>query len=266
LTGKYGPILEDFLDEALRVEKAAEEMGIPLRLIGCLAFRIKAPDYVDLHRSMGREVTDIDFISYYKHHKNIRNLFRDELGYEWVPPGFARASTLRDLFIDKERGRKVDVFYDFLDFNHNIDFKESDRLKVDKPTIPLAELFLEKTQIVEINAKDLKDLIVLFLSHDVSTENDDSQVNGYYIAKLLSDDWGFYYTATANLKKFVEFVPKVDEITQEQKDLVIARAKKLWDLIEETPKTRKWNRRAKVGAKKRWFKVVHSMEGTRAAD
>ncbi|UCH04350.1 MAG: hypothetical protein JSW05_12395 [Candidatus Thorarchaeota archaeon] len=266
MAGKYGPILEDFLEEAMRLEKAAEGVGIPLRLIGCLAFRIKASEYVDLHRSMGREVTDIDFISYYKHHKKIRNLFRDELGYDWVPPGFARATTLRDLFIDKERGRKVDVFYDFLDFNHNIDFKKRDRLSVDEPTIPLAELFLEKTQIVEITAKDLKDLIVMFLSHDVSVEDDDSQVNGHYIAKLLSDDWGFYYTVTNNLKKFVDFVPTVDQITQEQKDLVISRAKKLWDLIEETPKTRKWNRRSSVGAKKRWFKVVHSMEGTREAE
>jgi hypothetical protein len=266
LTGKYGPILEDFLEEAMRLEKAAQEMGIPLRIIGCLAFRLKAPDYVELHKKMGREVTDIDFISYYKHHKKLRNLFRDELGYEWIPPGWARASSLRDLFIDKERGRKVDVFYDFLDFNHNIDFKKKDRLNIDEPTIPLAELFLEKTQIVEINAKDLKDLIVTFLSHDVAVEDDDSMVNGHYIANLLADDWGFYYTVTNNLKKFVDFVPTMEEITQEQKDLVISRAKKLWDLIEETPKSRKWNRRAKVGAKKRWFKVVHSMEGTRAAE
>lgn len=250
----------------MRLEKAAEEHKIPLRLIGCLAFRIKAPEYVDLHRSMGREVTDIDFISYYKHHKKLRNLFRDELGYHWVPPGFARATTLRDLFIDRERERKVDVFYDFLDFNHNIDFKKKDRLWVDEPTIALAELFLEKTQIVEINAKDLKDLVITFLAHDVSAEHDDTQVNGHYIASLLSDDWGFYYTVTTNLKKLVDFVPTIEQLNQEQKDLVISRAQKLWDIIEETPKTRKWNRRAAVGAKKRWFKVVHSMEGTRNAE
>ncbi len=266
LTGKYGPILDDFMDEAIRIEKAAAGLGLPLRVIGCLAFRIKSPEYSDLHIKMGREVTDIDYMSYFKHQQKIINLFRDDLGYHWVPPSFARASTLRDLFIDQNTGRKVDVFYDHLEFCHKIDFKKNKRLEVDEPTIPLAELFLEKTQIVEINAKDLKDLIITFLAHEISEEDDDTKVNGPYIAKILADDWGFYYTVTENLKKFINFVPTVDEISQEQKDHVIAQAKKLHQLIEDAPKSRGWNRRAKVGTKKRWYKIVHSMEGTQNAD
>ena len=146
-----------------------------------------------------------------------------------------------------------------------IDFKKHKRLEVDEPTIPLAELFLEKTQIVEITAKDLKDLIITFLAHDVAGTDDDDAVNGAYIAKMLSDDWGFYYTVTENIKKFVDFVPSVDEIDQNQKDLVIARAKKLHQMIEDEPKSRGWKRRAKVGTKQRWYKYVHSMEGTREA-
>jgi hypothetical protein len=262
---KYGQIKDDFMEEAMRLIEAGKENGLALRLIGCLAFRIQAPEYVELHKAMGREVTDIDFIAYFKQQRKIINLFRDDLGYHWVPPGFARASTLRDLFIDKERQRKVDVFYDHLDFCHNIDFKKKKRLDVEPVTIPLAELFLEKTQIVELNAKDLKDLIVLFLAHDVSAEDDDSQVNGRYISKRLGDDWGFYYTVTENLKKLFDFVPTVDLLSQEQKEIVLTRARNLYQLIEDEPKTKRWRNRAKVGAKKRWYKVVHSMEGTREA-
>jgi hypothetical protein len=266
VTGRYGPILDDFMEEATRIEKAASDNGLPLRIIGCLAFRIKCPDYVELHKKMGREVTDIDFISYYKHQSKLVNLFRDELGYHWVPPSFARATTLRDLFIDQQRNRKIDVFYDHLDFSHNIDFKKEKRLEIDSPTIPLAELFLEKTQIHEINAKDLKDLVITFLAHDVSETFDDSKVNGTYITKILSDDWGFYYDVTENLKKFADFVPTLNTISSEQKDLVIQRANKLHKLIEDVPKTRAWKNRAKVGNKKRWYKVVQSMEGTRSAE
>ncbi|MFW9809202.1 MAG: hypothetical protein ACFFE6_07455 [Candidatus Thorarchaeota archaeon] len=265
MTDKYGRILDDFMDEALRIEKAAAELGIPLRVIGCLAFRLKSPEFTDLHIKMGREVTDIDYVSYYKHRQKLINLFRDDLGYYWVPPSFARASTLRDLFIDKERDRKIDVFYDHLEFCHKIDFKKNKRLEVDSPTIPLAELFLEKTQIVEINAKDLKDLVITFLAHDVSNHHNDEDVNGEYIAKTLSDDWGFYYTVTENIKKFINFVPSITEIDQSQKDLVISRAKKLHQMIEHAPKSRSWKRRAKVGTKQRWYKFVHSMEGTREA-
>jgi hypothetical protein len=266
LSGKYGPILDDFMEEALRIEKAASEMGVPLRIIGCLAFRLKSPEFTDLHKKMGREVTDIDYVSYYKYQQKVINLFRNDLGYYWVPPSFARASTLRDLFIDKERERKVDVFYDHLDFCHNIDFKKKKRLDVDSPTIPLAELFLEKTQIVEINAKDLKDLIIMFLAHDVSETQDDSMVNGPYIAKLLSDDWGFYHTVTQNIKKFIDFVPSVSDLTQEQKGLILQRVEKLHKMIEDEPKSRGWRSRAKVGTKQRWYKIVQSMEGTRQAE
>ena len=63
MTRKYGPILEDFMEEALRIEKAAAGLDIPLRIIGCLAFRLKSPEYGDLHIEMGREVTDIDYMS-----------------------------------------------------------------------------------------------------------------------------------------------------------------------------------------------------------
>ena len=263
LTSNYGPILDDFMDEALRIEKAASGKGIPLRIIGCLAFRLKSPEFTDLHIKMGREVTDIDYVSYYKHRQKLINLFRDDLGYYWVPPSFARASTLRDLFIDQERNRKIDVFYDHLEFCHEIDFKKRDRLNVDSPTIPLAELFLEKTQIVEINAKDLKDLVITFLAHDVTDNGSDVDVNGQYIAKVLSDDWGFYYTVTENIKKFIDFVPTIPEIDENQKEIVLTRVKKLAQMIEDAPKSGGWKRRAKVGTKQRWYKYVHSMEGTR---
>jgi hypothetical protein len=265
VTEKYGPILDDFMDEAIRIEKAASGLGLPLRIIGCLAFRIKSPEFTDLHVKMGREVTDIDYVSYYKYRQKLINLFRDELGYYWVPPSFARASTLRDLFIDKEHDRKIDVFYDQLEFCHNIDFKKGKRLDVDAPTIPLAELFLEKTQIVEINAKDLKDLVITFLAHDVTDDGSDSDVNGKYITKILSDDWGFYHTVTENIKKFIDFVPTLSLLDNNQKELVVNRAKKLYQMIEDAPKSGGWKRRAKIGTKQRWYKIVHSMEGTREA-
>jgi len=258
--GKYGDILEDYQDEALRIVRAAEDNGIPLRIVGCLAFRIKCPEFVELHKSMDRVVTDIDFVGYYKHHRKVINLFRDDLGYKWVPPGFARASTLRDLFVNPSTGFKIDVFYDHLDFCHLIRFDKDKRLDVDSPTIPLAELFLEKTQIVEINAKDFKDLVILFLKYDVSQDDDDSMINGKRIAKILSDDWGFYYTVTTNMDKFLEFVKGLDKIDDEQRDLIVSRVTKLRQLIEDEPKSRGWKRRAKIGTKKRWYKIVHTMD------
>lgn len=261
MPGKYGEILEDFVQEALRIHNAAEQNGLPLRVMGCIAYRIKAPQYVQLHKSMGREITDIDFIGYYKNQRKIIDLFRDDLGYQYVMPSFIRATMMRELFTNPKTGGHVDVFYDVLDFCHKIDFKKTARLMKDNPTITLGDLFLEKTQIVEINAKDLKDMIILFLANEISEADDDTKINGAYITRIMSDDWGFYYTCTTNLKKLLSFVTTINVLSEQQKQVVVSQAQKLIDMIETAPKTGAWKRRATVGASKRWYNVVHDIGG-----
>ncbi|RDE16822.1 MAG: hypothetical protein C4K47_00755 [Candidatus Thorarchaeota archaeon] len=261
MPGKYGEVIDDFVQEALRIHDAAEQNGLPLRVMGAIAYRIKSPQYVELHEAMGREITDIDLIGYYKQQHKIINLFRDDLGYQYVMPGFIRATMMRDLFTNPKTGGHVDVFYDTLDFNHRIEFKKSDRLSKDNPTIALGDLFLEKTQIVQINAKDLKDLTIMFLGNDVSETDDETKINGSYITHIMGDDWGFYYTCTTNLKKLLDFVPTVGLLSEEQKKVIVSRIQKLLKMIEDVPKTGAWKRRATVGTSKRWYKVVQDLSG-----
>jgi len=64
-------------------------------------------------------------------------------------------------------GLHIDIFYEKLDFCHVIYWK--DRLDVDHPSIPLAEMLLEKMQIVQINEKDIIDTIMLLLEHSLAT-------------------------------------------------------------------------------------------------
>ena len=64
----------------------------------------------------------------------------------------------------------VDVFYDLLSFSHEVWFRDSvdgDRLELDFPTIPLADIVLEKLQIHRINRKDLVDLFMLLSGHEI---------------------------------------------------------------------------------------------------
>lgn len=67
-----------------------------------------------------------------------------------------------EFFYDKQNGFSIDIFLDRLEMCHDIDFKG--RLELDYPTIPLAEMLLEKLQIVQINEKDVKDVIILCAS------------------------------------------------------------------------------------------------------
>ena len=75
---------------------------------------------------------------------------------------------------------------------------------------------LQKLQIVQINDKDLKDAMLLLLAAPVG-ETDENAINVKYVAKLFADDWGFYYTATTNLKKIKEAMAGVKALTDDQR-------------------------------------------------
>lgn len=101
----------------------------------------------------------------------------------------------------------MDVFLDRLNMCHIIDFKN--RLEVESETIPLAEMLLEKMQIVNPAEKDFIDTILLLREHSVGNV-DFETINITRIANILSRDWGFYYTATKNLKELLMYLPAYD--------------------------------------------------------
>jgi hypothetical protein len=141
---------------------------------------------------------------------------------------------------------------------HTIDWRK--RLEVDSPTIPLADIVLEKLQIVEINPKDIKDLILLFLEHDVGAV-DKEIINGEYISGLLSKDWGFYYTSTMNLNKTLSLMKQYIQLPEEEEKIVRERVQKLIDMIEKQPKSMGWKMRSRVGTKQKWYMEVEEDRG-----
>jgi hypothetical protein len=163
----------------------------------------------------------------------------------------------REIYVDP-RGQRhsVDIFYDKLDFCHPVEFKG--RLELDKPTIPLTDIVLEKLQIVEINEKDLKDLMILFLEHPVSSAagTGPEEIDGAYIADRFARDWGFYYTASLNFDRMLSFLPRYEAFSQEHRETISGRIAELRGAIEAKPKSLGWKARAKVGTKKKWYRDV----------
>src|SRR5512143_333711 len=135
-----------FVGEALGLVERAQTKGVYLRILGSTAFRIHSPEYISAHEAMNRPLTDIDFAGYSKQDRAMEAFLQGE-GYKLVvaavtPEIFA----LRRIFTHPNNGIHIDVFLDELNFCHRLSFR--DRLEADSPTIPLAELVLEKTQIV----------------------------------------------------------------------------------------------------------------------
>ena len=245
----------DFITEVYRISEAAEKKGLQLRVMGALATRIHSPNSLDLANSLKRVFTDIDFAGYWNQNEKVRELFH-ELGYEPREQGLGTAFLTRHVFYDQTHKRVAEVFYDKLPMCHTINFKG--RLELDFPTIPLTDVVLSKIQIVQLNEKDVKDLIVLFREHEVDSKGKEI-VDAGYISDIMSKDWGFYYTATTNLKKIIQYLPKFDTLKEKDRSIITERIQKLEDIIEKKPKSLSWKLRSKIGTKKKWYNDVEDM-------
>lgn len=244
--------------KAANVVESCKKSGISIRVLAACAIRIHCPNSVDLLDQMQREISDIDFISLTKHVSDIRKQF-EKLGYDTSHDTSRYYAHLygqvRNRFKEPETGVNVDIFYDKLEMCHTIDLRN--RLELDFPTIPVSDLLLAKMQIVEINKKDINDALVLIREHPVS-ESEQNSIDSRYIASLLAEDWGFYYTVTANLHKLIEHLDSIP-ILRSSEGQVRGNIDLLLKAIDSQPKSFRWKARARVGTRKKWYKEVEEV-------
>jgi hypothetical protein len=245
-------ILADVVAEGERLLGLASDEGVPMRLLGGVAVRLKAPE---LPAPLQREYKDIDFATTKKAAQAADRLLRDA-GYEPHVSFNAMHARERGLYFDEENGRQVDLFIDSFRMCHEIPL--GDRLEVEERTVPLAELLLTKLQIIEVNEKDIRDMVLLFHGHPIA-DHDDGAVNGARIAGLCGSDWGLWRTITANLERCRSHVGDY-ELPAVDRDRIAQRFDELLARIEAQPKSRGWRLRAKVGERKRWYDLPEEVE------
>lgn len=263
-----GPSDEFMVSEALRLVEGASERGVILRLLGALAITIHSQEYAGLHKKLnrlkveGRSFSDIDLIGYGKQRKEIREFMEKDLGFQISRQFLLLHGRERLLYYHPKGLYHADIFFDKLSFSHDLYFGSEPgrgRLELDYPTIPLADLLLEKLQIHEINEKDIKDVMVLLRAHEVERKADKEVIDVNYIAKVLANDWGFWYDAKANLNKVLEFSRECYErglIGESDRADIAVKINRLIKVIEEEPKSERWRRRAGLGIGKRWWRDV----------
>jgi hypothetical protein len=253
------PKPDEFLEEARRLTDAAQKEGLILRVMGPIALHYYFPDYVDLYRQMerlgDRVFTDIDFASYGKNRGKIVPFFEKQ-GYELEKRAAMLSGGTRHIYFGP-RIPMIDVFFDKLDYNHPIEYKN--RLEIHPYCVALTDLLLQKLQIVKINDKDLKDAMLLLLAGQVG-DGDNNRVNLKYVAKLMADDWGFYYTSIMNLNKIQAAVNGIPAFSEQERIIINEKAEAVIKNIENEPKSGKWKSRAKTGTSKIWYREVSDWE------
>ncbi|MDQ3766563.1 MAG: hypothetical protein M3346_04365 [Actinomycetota bacterium] len=247
-------IQADVVSEGERLAARAAEQGLPLRLLGGVAIRLRARG--ELPPIFLRDYGDIDWITARGTSRETQRFFA-ESGYSPQVRFNALNGQERLMFHDDINRRRLDVFVGTFRMSHEIPM--DDRLEISPVTIPLAELAMTKLQVAELNEKDVKDALTLFYEYPVD-DGDDSAINQARIASLCANDWGLWRTLTANLETCVRHLDGYD-LPVDDKTRMAERLNQLLDAIQREPKSRKWRLRAKIGDRKRWYELPEEVTG-----
>lgn len=245
---------QEILAEMFRLVSAAEARNIQIRAIGGLAVQAHNKSK---HPLFMREFADLDFVVAKKQRREFE-AFMPEAGYGPDKQFNVLNGSERQIYNDNKTGMKVDIFVGDFEMCHKIPLE--DRLKYDPVTIPLAELFLSKTQIVELNHKDMLDITSILLNNE--TGNDDvEKINLKVVAQLCSQDWGLYKTTSINLGR-VEALMKQEDLSLSvaEQDLVLSRVRDIQRTFEEMPKPIAWQLRDRVGTRVKWYIEVEEVD------
>lgn len=233
-------------DECAELLRDTDERGLRVRLLGGMAVRTLLGQR--LHPSFRRSINDIDVITTRKDARALEELLAAR---GWAPEASFNAlnGARRLLFRDPRSSAQVDVFVGAFEMCHRLPL--GDRMDEFGPTLPATELLTTKLQIVALNAKDRSDLYALLHACDLA-DGDHRAIEPGVFGAMAAGDWGLFHTFELNLAHLREAIGET-ELSASERAVVAARIGRLVEALEQSPKTRAWKLRARLGERKRWY-------------
>jgi hypothetical protein len=220
----------DAVARSLELVSRAERYGASLRMVGGVAIA-----YLCAAES---RAGDLDFVAGHKDRAAVASAMA-EAGFA-SDREFNHLHGHQRLYFEAPDGVPIDVFMGRMDMCHMLDLR--DRLQLFSPTVPPADLALSKLQIVQFTEKDRLDTHVLLERFEIAERHD--AIDPRRIGEVTSADWGWYQTVSQNLERF-----------STSSDVAGKRATELLELMNGWPKTRRWTMRARVGTRKKWYRL-----------
>jgi hypothetical protein len=245
-----GPANEKILEMAARIVAQADDRGLPVRVIGGVAIAMRCPA---AHEApLARPYADLDIVTTARSAYSVGELLK-ELGFS--PEERFNQLHGRSRLLFGSATCHLDVLVDKLVMCHTLDLAK--RINVTDGTLPLADLLLSKLQIVNLNDKDVRDIVAVLVDHEL-TDGDDG-INRSYIADILGSDWGWWRTATATMETVRERLSGLG-LAPDQLDRVAARLDALSRLSDACQKSIRWRARARMGERVPWYNDPEEVE------
>jgi hypothetical protein len=220
----------DAVARSLELVSRAERYGASLRMVGGVAIAYLC--------GTESRAGDLDFVAGRKDRSAVESAMA-EAGFA-SDREFNLLHGHQRLYFQSPDGMPIDVFIGRMDMCHMLDLR--DRLQLFSPTVPPADLALSKLQIVQFTEKDHRDTQALLERVEIAERHD--ALDPRRIGETTSTDWGWYQTVSQNLERF-----------STGGDVAGARANELLEVINDWPKTRRWIMRARVGTRKKWYRL-----------
>jgi hypothetical protein len=227
---------------------AGERAGIVIRVIGGVAIAIHAEQARE--PALQRSTLDLDFVVPAAGRSKLDGVFA-EAGFEPNRRFNALNGADRRIY-QTQAGLKADVFLGAFRMCHVVPM-DAERLTLDTPTAPLAELLVTKAQVVQLTQKDVVDLVTLLSGHAVGT-GDQDVINAEHVADLCGRDWGLWRTVTQTLERVAGLLGGLD-VCEGTHTRTADRIAFLREAIDEAPKSQKWKLRSRVGDRKVWYEL-----------
>lgn len=248
--GSGAPTLEDGVSEAQRLIAAGMQRGIVLRLLGGIAVRLRCPHAA--HRALTRAYADLDFVAIKKQARPLRDLLT-ELGYVADRRFNALHGERRLLFFDEARGRQVDIFLSTFEMCHKLPLEK--RLTQHTLTLSPADLLLTKLQIVQLNAKDIQDILAILLDFApvAHSSQPGDELDMATISDLCAGDWGWYTSVNDSLDRALAEARTL--LSADEAETVAQRVATIKQQLADAPKSLGWRSRALVGRRVAWYEL-----------
>jgi hypothetical protein len=242
--------LDDLVEESQRVLAAARAKGVVVRLAGGLAIRHLCP--AARTPQLTRTYADLDLAIVGAGVKPLTDLMVS-IGYEAAARFNALNGHVRLQFNDVANERHVDVFVDAVRMCHTIDFRN--RLRLAEDTLTATDLLLTKLQIVQLNHKDLLDVIALLYDQPLGLGADGIDVG--HLERVWGEDWPLWKTSQLTLDKIIRDTPSIVDAGGASR--VGESVKAMQSILESGAKTLRWRLRARVGERVRWYELPEEL-------
>lgn len=240
----------DPLAEITAVIEDAQSEAIPIRLVGGLAVRYLTPGFP----ARARDGQDMDLASTSSSRADLTR-FLTGRGYVADRPFNALYGSKQMYFTTPDGSRALDVLMDQVNMCHVLSFK--DRIERMPVTLDVADLLLSKLQIVELNEKDLQDILYLLAAFPVQGGDEPGTIGLDRLGEVVGADWGWWRTVTGNLDRISHLSDEHHEnlIPPAPPFDPVAQAEALRAHCDAAPKTLRWKLRSKVGERVRWYEL-----------